>query len=208
MKKMIRTRPVNWLLIAIAAVLILSISPVWAQEGEQNEKWSKWTLTPGLQMWTPLVATDAGEANMQPMIGGVIKIHRKFTDVLGASVRVAYGFNDVEVASGNRTPTALGLGLGIDFYKSIGKQALWYNTYGVGYVRTTNEQEGKANPSMWGVGAYFVTGFDVTFWNSLGAWMDWGCQVVGPSKADSVPGGKVSVWHINPLGAGGLRVSF
>ena len=54
---------------------------------------------------------------------------------------------------------------------------------------------------------YFITTFDVTVWGPMGIWMDWGCQVVGPSFGSSAAG-DVNVWHINPLGAGGMRMSF
>ena len=42
---------------------------------------------------------------------------------------------------------------------------------------------------------------------AVGAVVKSGHHVVGPSFGDA-DSGDISVWHINPLGAGGMRISF
>ena len=85
---------------------------------------------------------------------------------------------------------------------------------GLAYGQNTATVDELEQPSVTTLGAYFVTGLDITVMGPMGVWMDWGCQVVGPSFA-TIPeaaGGteefEASSWHINALGAGGMRFAF
>lgn len=207
--------------LALAAALITLAAPgqAAAEEaapagggGDAEAKWPSLTVTPGLQMWMTKTATAGGNFMMDSVVGGTLKAHMTFSDRLGAHVRAAYAFNSTETpqAGGDAVTTdhkAMAVGAGIDFLHAIGADAVWYNTMGLGYTSSQLDQEGVDNPSTTAIGGYFVTGFDVTVMGSMGVWMDWGCQVVGPVSA-STDAGDAKTWHIYPLGAGGMRFGF
>ena len=157
-------------------------------------------------MWQPLFVTPDGQVEQKAIIGAVAKVHYSLTDMFGVHVRGTYGLNDVDTPIQNQSYSAWAAGLGADFFISIGDKAMWYNTMGLGYGNSTTELSSKsAKLDMFG--AYFVTGFDVKVFGNMGVWMDWGCQVVGPANG-SIDAGDVKTFHINPLGAGGMRLSF
>ena len=126
---------------------------------------------------------------MKPTIGLVTKVHYALTDMFGIHVRGTYGLNQVEIEGvQNENYSAYAAGLGADFFIALGDKAMWYNTMGVGFGQSTASTETTgANPgkgpenTLTTVGAYFVTGFDVKVFGNMGVWMDWGCQVVGPT---------------------------
>lgn len=187
---------------------------------EKEEKWAKLTIQPGLQMWQPLYYSN-GNIAMKPTIGLVTKVHYALTDMFGIHVRGTYGLNQVEIEGvQNENYSAYAAGLGADFFIALGDKAMWYNTMGVGFGQSTASTETTGANAVKGpentlttVGAYFVTGFDVKVFGNMGVWMDWGCQVVGPTfgevkMASDTAAIKVSTFHINPVGAGGMRISF
>ena len=188
--------------------------PAVAQAEEAG--WPNFTVQPGLQMWTPLYAGNDGSLRPQSTIGGLIKVNYAFTDNLGAHVRGVYGGNKTtdHIPSVDRSFNAWAAGLGLDFHASIGDRVQWVNTMGLAYGQNTATVDELEQPSVTTLGAYFVTGLDITVMGPMGVWMDWGCQVVGPSFA-TIPetaGGteefEASSWHINALGAGGMRFAF
>ena len=187
---------------------------------EKEEKWAKLTIQPGLQMWQPLYYSN-GNVAMKPTIGLVTKVHYALTDMFGVHIRGTYGLNQVEIeGTQNESYSAYAAGLGADFFIALGNKAMWYNTMGVGFGQSTASTESTgANPvenpenTLTTVGAYFVTGFDVKVFGNMGVWMDWGCQVVGPTfgevkMTNNSEAIEVSTFHINPVGAGGMRISF
>jgi opacity protein-like surface antigen len=188
-----------------------------AEEGadKKDASWAKLTIQPGLQMWQPMYADSNGIVAMKPTIGLVTKVHYALTDMFGFHVRGTYGVNKMVDATGTSNYAAWAAGLGADFFFSIGDKAMWYNTMGLGYGSSTADINSKKS-SLASVGAYFVTGFDVKVFANMGIWMDWGCQVVGPTTGsvtitDSMGNSsskEVSTYHINPLGAGGMRIAF
>jgi hypothetical protein len=186
-------------------VLLGHVTTVNAEE-TSGTTWSQWTASAGLQMWRPMYAVE-GDAFTKPTIGAVVKVNTLFNDVVGMHLRGAYGVHMAEVPRRKAEGRAFALGLGLDFHHSLGKKAQWSNTFGVGYGQSTIEFAGVKGVDLTSLGAYFVTTFDVTVWGPMGIWMDWGCQVVGPSFGSSQTG-DISVWHINPLGAGGMRMNF
>jgi len=200
-----KPRRTGILLPALAVISVLHFSLMQAHAESQEEKWPKITVSAGMQMWSPLFADDKAVSKTIPTIGHVIKAHYGINDLVGFSLRATYGGNKITEGPKETRPEAVGLGLGVDFSKNIGKDVVWVNTAGIGYVRTRRLH--SQNSAMTGIGAYFVTEFDITIAGRFGFWMDWGCQAVGPSSADT-PLGKARRWHFNPLGAGGLRISF
>ena len=101
----------------------------------------------------------------------------------------------------------------MDVFHAINRKVMWSNSMGLGYAQSqatfldadTVDTEG---PDATSIGAYFITTFDVTMFGDLGFWMDWGCQVVGPTTARDAANEKSTIWHMNPMGAGGFRYSF
>ena len=182
---------------------------------EEAKSWPKLTVQPGLQMWQPMYADSNGVVAMKPTIGLVTKVHYALTDMFGFHVRGTYGVNKMEDATGTSNYSAWAAGVGADFFIAISDKAMWYNTMGLGYGSSTADINDKKS-SLATMGAYFVTGFDVKVFGNMGVWMDWGCQVVGPTSGTvtitDISGNSsnkdVSTYHINPLGAGGMRISF
>lgn len=195
--------------LALAAALVAVATPAHAEE--EAEKWPSITVTPGLQMWMTKSGLQTGGFQMDSVVGGTLKAHMTFNERLGAHVRGAYALNSTEKPAGGQTITvdhkAMAFSAGIDFLHAIGADALWYNTMGLGYTSSQLEQKDADHPETTAFGGYFVTGFDVTVVGSMGVWMDWGCQVVGPVTAAS-DGGDSKTWHIYPMGAGGMRFGF
>ena len=203
----------------ILAALILLLRPVTAagentpsKENASGEKgWSDYYVSAGLQMWRPMFAVGESkslEAFDKAVIGGVLKVQTHINDVMGVHVRGTYGVHKHELPGDRSTEgDAWSTGLGMDFYYAINDKVLWSNTFGLAYGQSKAEMNGIDGPTLKSFGAYFITTFDVTVAGPMGIWMDWGCQVVGPSFATS-GGEDVSLWPINPLGAGGMRISF
>ncbi|MEK6607654.1 MAG: hypothetical protein AABZ30_08340 [Myxococcota bacterium] len=190
--------------LSLAAILVpLFAAPARAQESAPvvEEKWPKLTLSPGLQMWRAAAATKAGAISDQPLIGAVVKAHTTFTDDLGAHVRAAYGANSFDTPVATYDVKGWAGAAGLDFIFAIGRRVQWYNTMGLGFQRVTLEDTDTNS-----AGAYFVTSLDVAMTSWMGMWMDWGCQVVGRTWAETAAG-DAKTWHINPLGAGGFRFS-
>jgi hypothetical protein len=192
-------------------------SPAIAEETETagespkiENSWAKLTITPGLQMWQPLYADSNGIVAPKGTLGLVTKVHYGLTDMFGVHVRGAYGFNKDEIPGRNADYKAWAAGIGADFFIAISDKAMWYNTMGLGYGQSSVTIADATN-TLTSLGAYFVTGFDVKVMGNMGVWMDWGCQVVGPTTGTVTINSKeesISTYHINPLGAGGMRLSF
>lgn len=198
-------------LVALAAVLSLFVAPAaHADEAAASvETWGDLNVTAGLQMWTPVLVAEPGAVEKHQVIGPVVKVHYAFSEMVGAHVRGTIGYNNLETPTVEIKTSAWAGAIGLDVYKALGRSAMWYNTVGFGIGGGRIEQEDLRNdhPDTTFFGPYFVTGFDVTLMGSMGVWMDWGCQAVGPVSA-SVEAGDVKTWHINPLGAGGMRYLF
>ncbi len=199
---------------AIFALAFGLAAQAQAQEAKaaDAEEWGKVNATVGLQMWTPILVTATGEISKPQLIGPVVKVHYAFTEMLGAHLRGTWGFNNIEVTpdAGDKmeiTSSAFAASAGADFYIALGRKAMWYNTIGFAYGSGALEQDDVDHPDTSVFGPYFVTGFDVQLMGAMGVWMDWGCQAVGPVSA-SPKGAEVKTWHINPLGAGGMRFLF
>ena len=185
------------------------------QAASADATWPTMTIQPGLQMWTPVYAGADGSLRPQSTVGGVLKVNYALNEPFGLHVRGAYGGNTTK----DHTPAvttnfaAWAVGLGVDFSATLGDRVSWTNTMGVGYGRNNSQIDDGDQPEVTALGAYFVTGLDVTIMGSMGVWMDWGCQVVGPSTA-MIPATageaafEASTWHINALGAGGMRLAF
>tara|TARA_B100001093_G_scaffold196642_1_gene188956 strand:+ start:34 stop:495 length:462 start_codon:yes stop_codon:yes gene_type:complete len=148
-----------------------------------------------------------GDAFDKPTIGGVLKLNKTLTDVLGMHLRGSYGVHKSETPNRDGDGQAWAVGAGMDFYVTLSKKAQWSNTFGIGYSQSSIEFGGVDGTDLKSIGGYFVTTFDVTVYGPIGIWMDWGCQIVGPSMGES-DAGDISVWHINPMGAGGMRMDF
>lgn len=192
-----------------ALVALSLLAPLNAIAQEKEEAWSSLTVQAGLQMWRPMYAVgqDTVEVADKPTVGGVLKVNKAFNDTFGAHVRGTYGVHSADIPDRTSSGTAWAAGLGMDFHHTLSNKVLWSNTFGVAYGQTSAEFNDVSGPDLTSVGAYFITTFDVTIFGNMGIWMDWGCQVVGPSFGDA-DSGDISVWHINPLGAGGMRISF
>ena len=147
------------------------------------------------------------DAADKAVIGGVLKLHTHFNDKIGMHVRGTYGVHQHDFGIKESKGDAYALGMGIDFYHALSNRILWSNTFGIAFGQSKGEINGVSGPTLNSVGAYFITTIDVTVMGPMGIWMDWGCQVVGPSFA-TYDGKDLSIWHINPLGAGGMRISF
>lgn len=179
-------------------------------------QWPSLTVQPGLQMWTPIYSSTEGVLRPQSTIGGVLKVNYALNETYGVHLRGAYGGNSTTEHSPPSTTSfaAWAVGLGVDFSAALGDRVNWTNTMGLGLGKNNSKLEDADQPEVTTMGAYFVTGLDVTIMGSMGVWMDWGCQVVGPSTAtipEQAGGGgefEVSTWHINALGAGGMRLAF
>ncbi len=205
--------------------LAMFLMPVAASAEETSTEaaaeWSNLTVSVGLQMWRPMYASigsrsgadpDAEETTFVevrelPTIGGVLKVNYAFNDVVGMHVRGTYGVHSSTVPDRNASGSAFAAGLGVDFHHTITDRVLWSNTMGLAYGQSKGTFKADDEGELTSIGAYFITTFDVTVFGSMGVWMDWGCQVVGPSFGDT-PAGDVTYYHINPLGAGGMRISF
>jgi len=195
---------------AFIAVSFIGVTVANAEETSQLDDAWKNTASVGLQMWRPVYAS--GDANSlevadKPTIGAVIKVAHSLNETFAMHVRGAYGVHSQEVPNRESAGSAWALGLGMDFQHAISSKALWSNTFGLAYGKAKGEFNDVEGPELTSIGAYFITTFDVTIYGPMGIWMDWGCQVVGPSFA-STDAGDVNIWHINPLGAGGMRISF
>ncbi len=192
--------------LALSAALLAIATPAHAEEAADT--WPSITVTPGLQMWMPKTATASGGFMMDSVVGATLKAHMTFNDRLGAHVRGAYAFNSTETPGADKVDhKAMAASAGIDFLHALGADAVWYNTMGLGFTSSQLEQKDVDHPSTSAIGGYFVTGFDVTVMGSMGVWMDWGCQVVGPVSA-TTDAGDSKTWHIYPMGAGGMRFGF
>ena len=207
--------------IALCLALLALTSPAYATEAPQDTasdgaSWPTLTVQPGLQMWTPVYSSAEGVLRPQSTIGGVLKVNYALNETYGVHLRGAYGANSTTEHTPTTTTSfaAWAVGLGVDFSAALGDRVNWTNTMGLGLGKNNSKLEDVDLPEVTTMGAYFVTGLDVTIMGSMGVWMDWGCQVVGPSTATvpSQPGGageaEVSTWHINALGAGGMRLAF
>ncbi len=209
--------------VALTALVTLLCAPAaYAEEAAaaSTETWGSLNVTAGLQMWTPVLVAEPGTRAspatiVKPqLIGPVVKVHYAFSEMVGAHVRGTMGFNSIESPGPMDTTvevksSAWAGAIGLDVYKALGRSAMWYNTVGFGFGGGKLEQDDLPNdhPDTTFLGPYFVTGFDVTLMGSMGVWMDWGCQAVGPVSG-TVDAGDVKTWHINPLGAGGMRFLF
>ena len=188
-------------------VSMLSLPAAFADDKPAaQEDWSEWSASVGLQMWRPMYAGD-GEVIDKPTIGAVLKVNKMVNDVVGMHVRGTFGLHRAELPRRDSKGSAWAAGVGLDFHYTISNKAQWYNTFGLAYGQSSIEFAEVEGTDPKSLGAYFITTFDVTVWGNMGIWMDWGCQVVGPSFASS-DDGDINVWHINPLGAGGVRISF
>jgi len=179
-------------------------------ESKEEAKWSQLTVTFGPQMWQPLYATSDGVVAPKGTLGLVAKVHYGLTDMFGVHARGAYGFNKDEFPGRTADYNSWAAGIGADFFIALGDKAMWYNTMGLGYGQSSVTVTSNTN-TLTSLGAYFVTGFDVQLMGNMGVWMDWGCQIVGPTSGTVTIAGasqEVSTYHINPLGAGGMRISF
>ena len=202
----------------LSCVLLVSFiaGPALAEDKKKSEDvWSDWYVSAGLQMWRPVFVTDQGgdkglaiDAGDKAVIGGVVKLHTHFNDKIGMHVRGNYGVHSHDYGKDKTSEgDAWTVGLGVDFYHALSTRILWSNTFGVAYGQTNGKINDNDGPTLNTVGAYFITTLDVTLMGPMGIWMDWGCQVVGPSFA-TYKGEDLSIWHINPMGAGGMRISF
>ncbi|MEE2788394.1 MAG: hypothetical protein VX589_13710 [Myxococcota bacterium] len=197
--------------VALLFCVCLPVSAMADGKKEQKENaWSDYYVSAGLQMWRPMFAVGdatAVEATDKAVIGGVIKVQTNLTEVMGLHLRGTYGMHKHDLGNRKSEGDAWATGLGMDFYYAINDKVMWSNTFGLAYGQSKAEANGIEGPTLKSLGAYFITTFDVTVAGPMGIWMDWGCQVVGPSFA-TYGGQDLSLWHINPLGAGGMRISF
>lgn len=208
-----RFRRLPSLIPILVALWVLSIARLsYAHDiPVEGEEWSKIHLAAGFQMWRVEAATDDGGLQPFNLVGLVLKPHYAFGENMGAHLRAAYGFNSIDLPTADTSVNGWALAAGLDSFFHIGKQVLWYNTVGLGFQQVgasiTPEGGTEADqPTTTSFGAYFITSLDVTMFGPVGMWMDWGCQVVGPTSAET-EAGDVSAWEINPLGAGGFRLS-
>ena len=199
----------NGRLLFVVLLIGLPAAPNVSMAEDTKDGWSAWTASFGLQMWRPMYAVgeQSVEVADKPTIGGVVKVNHALNDTFGMHVRGTFGVHSAEVPDRESSGDAWAAGLGLDFHHALSNKVLWSNTFGLAYGKSSAEFNKVSGPELTSVGAYFITTFDVTVWGNMGIWMDWGCQVVGPSFADT-DAGDVNVWHINPLGAGGMRISF
>lgn len=193
----------------LVASLFLLANPALAAD-DQGE-WANLTTAVGLQMWQPIYVSEtqdksAADPAIKPTVGGVLKLNYIFGDNMGLHFRGTYGVHSATVPNRDTEGQAWAVGLGMDVFHTLSDKVLLSNSMGLGYGQSSMEFEGLKGPDTSSIGAYFITTIDITVFGPVGFWMDWGCQVVGPSSA-SPESGDISVWHINPLGAGGLRIS-
>jgi len=196
----------------MVVICAVSLPAANASAAEPADDWAPLTASVGLQMWQPVYVSEtadrsSADPSIKPTIGGVLKLNYLLTENIGAHLRGTYGVHSTTVPNRNASGQAWAVGLGLDVYHHLGQAVLWSNTMGLAAGQSKIAFEGVGGPDVTSIGAYFITTLDVTLFGPVGVWMDWGCQVVGPSMAKAA-GSDISVWHINPLGAGGMRVSF
>jgi len=196
---------------ALYLVCLMTLGAGQAVAADDDGKWPALSTAVGLQMWQPIYMGGTADMSavdpaVKPTIGGVLKVNYLFGENMGAHFRGTYGVHSTTAPNRDAEGEAWAVGLGMDVFHAISDKVLLSNTMGFGYGQSSAKFEGAQGPDTTSLGAYFITTLDITVFGPVGFWMDWGCQVVGPSTA-KYNDGEITTWHINPLGAGGLRIA-